>query len=111
MNLLFVAVGGGLGSVLRYGFQAALGGSNGTLAVNLIGSFVIGFVAERYTDSQALRSFLITGILGGFTTFSAFSFEVTRMESLLKIAVYVAVSVLGSIGLCSLGIYLAQKIA
>jgi CrcB protein len=80
-----VAVGGALGSLLRWWLSGAIQritGSPfpwGTFAVNAIGSFAIGILAalslERALVSPAARVFLITGVLGGFTTFSAFSYE------------------------------------
>ncbi len=82
---LGVALGGALGSLLRWGLsgmvQRATGSPFpwGTFAVNAIGSLAIGFLAalalERTLISPTMRLFLITGILGGFTTFSAFSYE------------------------------------
>jgi CrcB protein len=85
LQLLLVAVGGAIGSVLRYcvGVWALrIAGPAfpwGTLAVNVVGCFLIGLLAElitrRYGGSVELRLLLITGFLGGFTTFSAFSLD------------------------------------
>jgi fluoride exporter len=85
MNIFLVALGGALGSILRYlcvtGFRFPLwpGFPWGTLFVNVIGCFVIGFVGGLAANKQFLsesgRIFLFTGILGGFTTFSAFGLE------------------------------------
>ena len=81
-EILFVGIGGFLGSVARYGVYLAVAritGSSfpfGTLAVNVIGSFIIGFVVVLLQDAHYLwRLFLMVGIIGGFTTFSAFSHE------------------------------------
>ncbi len=84
-----VALGGALGSVGRYVVASAVGHAVGTafpwgtLAVNVIGGFVIGALVEafalRWSVTPELRAFLITGILGGFTTFSAFSLEIVTM--------------------------------
>ena len=84
-NLLLVFFGGGLGSVLRYAvyrltdtiIQSVF--PYGTFLVNIVGCFFIGFFVfytERY-DAQGLqwRLFLVTGLCGGFTTFSTFTFE------------------------------------
>jgi CrcB protein len=85
INVLLVAAGGAMGSVLRYlvgvlstrWFGPAF--PWGTLTVNVVGSFAIGFLAEviarRFNASVELRFFLVTGILGGFTTFSSFSLD------------------------------------
>lgn len=80
-----VALGGAVGSLLRWGLSGALqraGGGTfpwGTFAVNAAGSLAVGFVAtfalERALVPPAMRVFLVPGLLGGFTTFSALSFE------------------------------------
>lgn len=85
MNALLVFLGGGIGSAARYGVGVLslrlIGGSYplGTFAINVLGSFAMGVVAEwfalRSGLSQPLRLFLTTGIIGGFTTFSTFSLE------------------------------------
>jgi len=82
---LLVAVGGAIGSLLRYyvglGSLRLMGPSFpwGTLIVNVVGCFIIGVFAEmimrRFNASVELRLLLITGFLGGFTTFSAFSLD------------------------------------
>ena len=78
--LLLVAAGGALGSVLRYlvSMQAAVhlgaGFPWGTLAVNILGSGAIGLLGGIGVGGD-LRLLLVTGLLGGFTTFSAFSLE------------------------------------
>jgi CrcB protein len=86
-----VAVGGALGSVARFwlaGAMAALTGPRfpwGTLLINVLGSFVIGLVgaltmtADRVALHPDLRLFLMTGICGGFTTFSAFSLQTLEL--------------------------------
>jgi CrcB protein len=85
IQALLVAVGGAIGSLLRYyigQWTLRLMGPAfpwGTLAVNVVGCFVIGVFAEliarRFNASVELRLLLITGFLGGFTTFSAFSLD------------------------------------
>ena len=81
---LAIFVGGGLGSILRHGVNqacAALFGvhfPSGTLVVNIVGSLAMGLVAGWFAfrgDGPMLRLFLTTGVLGGFTTFSAFSLD------------------------------------
>lgn len=86
-----IAAGGVIGSVLRWlaslGLHAALGDGFpwGTLFVNVTGSFAIGFFAAltapdgRLFASSRLRHFVMTGICGGYTTFSAFSLETVRL--------------------------------
>jgi fluoride exporter len=82
---IYVFLGGGVGSVLRYLFTINISrvvGTNfpyGTLAVNVIGSFamgaLVGYLAKTMPHSMELRAFLAVGVLGGFTTFSAFSMD------------------------------------
>ncbi|MAU59270.1 fluoride efflux transporter CrcB [Parvibaculum sp.] len=90
MNAIFaVAVGGAIGATGRYLFNLQmlrLLGPNfpwGTFGVNVIGSFIMGLVAGlfalRFDVSPEMRSFITTGILGGFTTFSAFSLDAANM--------------------------------
>ncbi|WP_455271899.1 fluoride efflux transporter CrcB [Rhizobium herbae] len=106
-NILLVAAGGALGSVLRYlvGLWTlrSFGPSFpwGTLTVNITGSFLIGVLAEviarKFGASAEMRVFLITGILGGYTTFSAFSLDaITLLErgEPVTALIYVASSVL-----------------
>ncbi len=106
-HILLVAAGGALGSVLRYlvGLWTlrSFGPSFpwGTLTVNITGSFLIGVFAEviarKFGASAEMRVFLITGILGGYTTFSAFSLDaITLFErgEPVTALIYVASSVL-----------------
>jgi fluoride exporter len=86
LSFFWVALGGAVGSALRFGVNLAaprLMGSDfpwATFTVNLAGSFLIGLstavLAEKFADQPDLRLFLTTGVLGGFTTFSAFSLDV-----------------------------------
>ncbi len=86
INLLLIAIGGAIGSILRYltanGVYAMVSRDfpYGTLIVNVIGSGIMGFltilILARFSDSSGhLRSLLLVGLMGGYTTFSAFSFE------------------------------------
>ena len=108
LNWLLVAGGGAIGSALRYGLalfvQRSLGASwpFGTLAANIIGSFIIGCTYEllvaKELFSEEVRLFTMIGLLGGFTTFSAFSLETLLMfqeGDWLLAGLYVALSVIG----------------
>jgi len=85
LNLLAIALGGAIGSVARYllsTFVLRVSGTLfplGTFIVNLIGCLVFGVIAgattQRVQISPTVRLFLLTGILGGFTTFSSYAFE------------------------------------
>jgi CrcB protein len=82
-TMLFVAAGGALGASARYlvgvasGRLTGFGFPWGTLTVNVLGCFLMGLLIEvmalRWTVGNELRAFLTVGVLGGFTTFSAFS--------------------------------------
>jgi CrcB protein len=108
--MLAVAAGGAVGSLARYLIMSQVGawwGVNfpwGTLAVNVVGGFVIGALVEIFalvwSPGPEMRAFLTVGVLGGFTTFSAFSLDVVtlmdRGEAMLA-ALYVAASVVLSV--------------
>jgi fluoride exporter len=84
-TLFFIALGGALGAVLRYGVSNGVhalvgrGFPFGTLTVNVLGSLLMGFLyiimIERMSNNLGLRAMLIVGFLGAFTTFSTFSIE------------------------------------
>jgi CrcB protein len=113
--VISVALGGALGSVLRYfvGFLVAF--PMGTLAINVLGSFLIG-VAWLLLAARGLHHwipFVMMGVLGGFTTFSTFSLDTIRLieaERFLAAASYVLASVVLSIAACALGLWLARGI-
>ncbi|MBI1188456.1 MAG: fluoride efflux transporter CrcB [Alphaproteobacteria bacterium] len=117
-SLLLVAVGGAAGALARYGVGALavrLGLSGfpwSTLAVNLIGGFAMGLLAGWLAEgSPALRLLFGVGVLGGFTTFSAFSIDVVRLlqgDQWAAALGYVLVSVIGAIGACWLGLLVSR---
>lgn len=84
-NLLFVAMGGAVGAMLRYGISSGIytwfGRSfpYGTLAVNVLGSFAIGLLSilliEKFDVPHEVRLALVVGVLGALTTFSTFSWD------------------------------------
>lgn len=120
-HVLIIAAGGAIGASLRHfvGLAALrlLGPAFpwGTLAVNLAGSFAMGafveWLARRTGASQELRLFVATGVLGGFTTFSAFSLDVSTLweRGASGLAVlYGAVSVAGAVAALFAGLWLAR---
>ena len=124
MGFLFVFIGGGLGAALRHGvnlLSARLlgGGFNyATLFENVSGSFVmgllIGYFAFKGGVSQHWRLFLTTGILGGYTTFSAFSLDTILLYERGELglaALYVALSVALSLGGLMAGMALVRHFA
>jgi CrcB protein len=121
--LFLVMLGGALGAGLRYqATYAALrlfgpGFPWGTWFVNLLGGLLMGVLAAfvaRQVDGEPLRLFLGAGVLGGFTTFSAFSLEVFAMldkgQHVLASA-YAVSSVAGSVMMVVAGIYLFRAFA
>lgn len=123
MNLvLAIGAGGALGSMLRYGLSTAVQRASaatfplGTLAVNVIGSFVIGvlyvWLIERSGARPELRAFLIVGVLGGFTTFSSFSLETVTLlmqASYARAVLNVLLSVALCLGGTLLGVVLGRQ--
>jgi CrcB protein len=123
-SLLWVAAGGALGSTARYLAMIAAGqwlGTGfpwGTLIVNIVGSFVMGMLAElgalMWQPSQDLKVFLTVGILGGFTTFSTFSLDVVLLverHDWLVASLYIGLSVTLSVGALFAAMALVRAVA
>jgi len=123
LNLVIVAAGGALGAGLRHLANTAvlrLVGPAfpwGTMAINIAGSFAMGlfieWLARRAGASNEFRLFVATGVLGGFTTFSAFSLDVAvlweRGQAMPALA-YALTSVVGSIIALFAGLWLARSL-
>ncbi|WP_371225070.1 fluoride efflux transporter CrcB [Roseovarius sp. 2305UL8-3] len=120
MTFLQVGLGGAIGAMLRFGTGLALlrltgaGFPLGVLGVNVVGSFLMGVfvVYALHRDLEHLSPFVMAGVLGGFTTFSAFSLETFALYEKGEIgqaALYVALSVILSIGALILGVFLARS--
>lgn len=116
-QVLLVALGGALGSVARYGVGVAaarlfgLAFPWGTFAVNIVGGLAMGVLAARVgPENEPMRLLIGTGLLGGFTTFSAFSLETVRlMEHQPGLAaLYAAGSLAFSVGACWAGFSLGR---
>ncbi len=116
-----VALGGALGSVARYGAglaarQLAPGWPWGTLFVNVLGSFAIGLLFAWFIvrpTPEWVRLGLITGVLGGFTTFSAFSvetLELLRTAGAGSAFAYVALTLAAGLAACALGLWAARAL-
>jgi CrcB protein len=126
IQTFLVFLGGGIGAAARHGVNLGaarlfgIGFPWGTIIVNIVGSIVMGLLAAFFAFrldwawSQHLRLFLTTGILGGFTTFSAFSLDTAvlweRGDAGITL-VYVAASVLLSILGLFLGLWLVRTFA
>lgn len=115
-NLLIVALGGGLGSALRYAVQEILHkqienfAPYGTFVVNMIGCFLIGLFmgwaqSEKYL-TESTNLLLISGFCGGFTTFSTFAMQSNELmldQKPLQAILYIGLSVMVGMGLAYLG--------
>jgi CrcB protein len=124
-KLLFVALGGAVGSVARYLTGVSAGrivGPHytwaGTFAVNVAGGFLMGFLVSWLAhrggaDQERWRVLLGVGALGGFTTFSAFSLEVALMierRAWGEAASYIAASVVLSVAALFTGLWAARRL-
>ncbi len=120
---VWVFLGGGLGAAARHGMNSLsmmwLGSRYpwGTFLINVLGSLLIGILAEWFAlqsqASSSLRLFLITGILGGFTTFSAFSLEIGLLHERGATGAAVAYAVLSvACGVAAMfgGMYLVRQL-
>lgn len=123
MNWLAVAIGGALGAVLRFAavgyFTPSLSDRFplGTFIVNMLGSLLIGVAYVILVEKTALnaewRLFFITGVLGGFTTFSAFSLEMLQLWQeghILNAILYASSSVILGLLMAFAGMAITQKI-
>ena len=118
-NFLLVGLGGGIGSMLRYAAGLLINSKYfpyATLAVNIIGSFIIGIVLAMSIKDEVItdqwKLFLATGICGGFTTFSAFSMENMELFQNGKpgmAVMYIMLSIVLGIGAAFLGFYLSRE--
>ena len=106
INLILVATGGATGAILRYiltnlSKTIFMSSIYGTLMVNILGCFLIGYLItsdfSKNISENFVKFFLIIGLLGSFTTFSAFSFEVVNLIISKKIFIafiYISISIL-----------------
>ena len=118
INLILVATGGATGAILRYiltnlSKTLFMSGIYGTLMVNILGCFLIGYLItsdlSKNISENFVKFFLIIGLLGSFTTFSAFSFEVVNLIYSKKIFIaFIYISI--SIFVCILFAYLGMLI-
>lgn len=123
MAWVIVFCGAGIGGAMRHAVNVTafkllgLGFPYGTLAVNVLGGFVMGLLVELFVlkgdPGQHWRLFLTTGILGGFTTFSAFSLETALMiqrGNYGTAAFYAAISVTGSVSALFAGLWIGRTL-
>ena len=117
-NILLVTTGGAAGAMLRFiltNFSKTLFTSSiyGTLTVNILGCFLIGYLItsdlSKNINENFIKFFLIIGLLGSFTTFSAFSFEVVNLiisKKILIAFIYISISIF----VCILFAYLGMLV-
>jgi CrcB protein len=122
-NFLLVALGGGIGAAGRYGVSLAMPLKPGewpwaTFSVNVAGSLAIGVLAgwlsSRGDAAESWRLFLGVGVLGGFTTFSAYSLETLRMIERGEwpaAAFYVLGSIVAGLAAVAIGAEIAKRVA
>ena len=120
--VISVAIGGAAGAVLRYltgiGLVRLLGHTSfpvGIIFVNVLGSFLMGVfvVLAAHRGLTYLSPLVMTGLLGGFTTFSAFSLETVTLYERGEVgqaALYVAISVIASIAALMIGLWFARSV-
>jgi len=120
-NYLLVFAGGGIGASARYWLSGAvyrflpINFPYGNLFVNISGCFAIGLIMtlmeERFLSEPSLRIFLTIGILGGFTTFSSFSYETIalfRDDEILRAFLNIGASVIGCLAATTFGMYIGR---
>lgn len=125
IHLALVALGGAIGAASRHLVNLGalrLFGPNyplGTLSVNVLGGLLMGLLANYFAliypgGGQNLRLFLATGVLGGFTTFSAFSLDAVLLwerGDILGALIYILLSVVLSIGALAAGLFIMRAVA
>lgn len=121
IKLMVIFLGGGIGSVARFGLSRFTGqylGSSfpfGTLAVNVASciflGLILGLTSEKYLVNPAIRLFFIVGFCGGFSTFSTFTFETMELLRLGQVSYAIAnilLNLLLCIGSLAGGIYISK---
>ena len=120
LTYVWVALGGALGSVFRFMLSGLVGRFAGeampwgTLAVNVIGSFIIGWFAAATTSGRVFataefRTFVMVGVCGGFTTFSSFSLQTLALFD-DGAPVRATANILASVLLCMASVWLGSRV-
>lgn len=113
MGALLVFLGGGLGALLRYGVSKLLPAAVATFAVNIVGCFLMGVLAAWLMgreEGESWRLLVGVGLLGGFTTFSAFALDFAtlwRDQPIIALS-YAAASVLASVAALFAGMWVGR---
>jgi CrcB protein len=117
VRLLQIALGGAVGSLARYGIDQTLPWSDGfpwaTLIINVVGALAIGVVATTVVDMRPwVRPVVIVGVLGGFTTFSAFALQTgTLLDAghVMQALVYLALTMVAGLVAVEIGAALGPR--
>ena len=113
INCLSVFIGGGIGSILRHLICSKIGNHWAVMCVNLMGAMLIGIAFEYFADKAELRpeirAFVVTGILGGFTTFSTYMLDFGNLMNNAKL-IEGFCYLLGSLSLGIACLFLGMKI-
>ena len=115
-KVLLVFIGGGIGTVARFLINHFINFSMlnqiSTLLVNVVGSFLFGIIYSIIAQNSLISLFLLTGILGGFTTFSQFTMDIIELntQSQISTLVYFLGTVIFSILGAMLGVYIGSKV-
>ncbi|MCC6865632.1 MAG: fluoride efflux transporter CrcB [Ignavibacteria bacterium] len=119
MTIIYIGIGGFIGAISRYLLSRWLNNflpsfPLGTLTVNVIGSFILGFVMYSVTAgrniSPELRDFITIGILGGFTTMSSFAYESFRIAELNQVILF-TLNIVLNVVLCIMAVYAGRELA
>lgn len=119
LHIFYIGIGGFIGAVLRYISSRFLNNlvpnfPLGTLAVNIAGSFILGFILYSLSYGKSissnLRDFITIGFIGGFTTMSAFAYESFRLFELNEV-LYFSLNLALNIILCLTAVYLGKELA
>src|SRR5690349_7213496 len=119
LHVIYIGLGGFIGTVCRYLLSRFVNNfipsfPLGTLTVNVLGSLVIGFILYSVTlgknISPELRDFIAIGLIGGFTTMSAFAYESFRLIELKEVTLF-ALNICLNIFLCLAAVYAGKELA
>jgi len=119
VNILYIGLGGFIGAVSRYLLSRYINNlfpafPFGTLAVNILGSFILGFIIYSVSlgrnISPEMRDFITIGMLGGFTTMSAFAYESFRLMELNQLMLF-ALNLALNVILCIAAVYAGKELA
>ena len=119
-NCLLVFIGGGLGALSRFGVQHLGIFDNDkyyyTVGINISGCIVIGILwafFQHWNVARIWYLFAITGFLGGYTTYSAFTLDAMQLVQdghWLRAAFYIGITLIGGLGGCALGLFVTERI-